>query len=121
MVLFTQTYNHIVKTTGRDPVFITQYRIRKPTLSALEHQFHPFLYIISFLQYLFNHYISHSPILYFCKNLITFSKDWCSLHTSSISISSIIVFIDCINLSLLKFANSLPNQSSIQSLIIANS
>ena len=40
---FTKTCNCIVKTAGRNPVFIAPCRIRQTALPALSHQFHPFI------------------------------------------------------------------------------
>lgn len=41
--LFTQACDCIVETTGRDPMFIALCGISEPALSALDHQFHPFI------------------------------------------------------------------------------
>lgn len=41
-VFFTETGNCIVKTTGRYPVLITPCSICQSTLSAFNHQIHPF-------------------------------------------------------------------------------
>lgn len=40
---FAQTGNSIIKTAGRNPVFITPRSIRQSALPALSYQFHPFI------------------------------------------------------------------------------